>query len=57
MAQVVSRWAIAVEARLRARFVPRGICGQRSGTETDFSPTSSFSYQYRSTRAPYSYIT
>jgi hypothetical protein len=52
MAQAVNRWLLTVEARVRARVFPCGICGVQNGTGTDFSPSSSvFACQY------YLYIT
>jgi hypothetical protein len=52
MAQVVSRRPLTVEARVRARVNPCGICGKQIGTGTGFSPSSSgFPCQYHSTVA------
>jgi hypothetical protein len=57
MAQVVSRRPLTVEARVRARFNPCGICGGKSGTGTIFSPRSPvFSCQYYSTVALQTHI-
>jgi hypothetical protein len=41
MAQAVNRSLFTVEARVRARVIPYGICGVQNGTGTDFSPSSS----------------
>jgi hypothetical protein len=41
MAQVVSRRPLTMEAWVRARVNPCGICGGQSGTGTGFSPSSS----------------
>jgi hypothetical protein len=58
MAQVVGRWPLTAEARVRARVDPYWICGGQSGTGAGFSPSSSvFLYQYHSTIALYSSIT
>jgi hypothetical protein len=47
MVQVVSRRPLTLEARIRARVNPCGICGGQSGTGTGFSPSSSvFPCQY-----------
>jgi hypothetical protein len=40
MAQVVSRRLLTVEARVRARANPCGICGLQSGTGTGFPQSS-----------------
>jgi hypothetical protein len=51
-AHVVSRQPLTAEVRFRARVSPYGICGEQSGSETDFSPSFSvFPCQYRSTVA------
>jgi hypothetical protein len=53
MAQAVSRRPLTVEARVRSRVGPCGICGGQSGTGTGFSPiTSVFPCQFYSTGAP-----
>jgi hypothetical protein len=43
MAQVVSRRSLTAETGVRARFSPRVICDEQSGTGTGFSPSSSVS--------------
>jgi hypothetical protein len=53
MVQAVSRRPLAAEARVRSRISPCGICSGQSGTETDFSPsTSVFTCQFNSTGDP-----
>jgi hypothetical protein len=53
MAQVVSRRPLTVEAWVRSRVSPCGICGGQSGTGTGFLPsTSILSCQFHSTGAP-----
>jgi hypothetical protein len=49
MAEVVSRWPLTAQARVRGPVNPYGIYGGQSGTGTGFSPSSS-------TIAPYSLI-
>jgi hypothetical protein len=41
MVQAVSRRPLTAEARVRVRVNPCGICCGKSGTGTDFSPSSS----------------
>jgi hypothetical protein len=55
VAQVVSRWPVITEARVRARVNPCGICGGQSGTGIGFSP-SVFPCQYNSTVVPHTHI-
>jgi hypothetical protein len=53
MAQAVSRRPLTVQARVRFRVSPCGICGGQSGTGTGFSPsTSVFLCKFHSTGAP-----
>jgi hypothetical protein len=42
MAQVVSRWPLTAEARVRPRVNPCRICGRQSGTGTGYSPSFRF---------------
>jgi hypothetical protein len=57
MAQIVSRWPITAEARVRAWVIPCGIYDEQSGTRTGFSPSSSvFPCQYHSTVALQTHI-
>jgi hypothetical protein len=42
MAQVVSRRPLTVEARVRSRVSPCGVCGGQSGTGIGFSPSCRF---------------
>jgi hypothetical protein len=46
MAQAVSRWPLTVEARVRARVYPCGICGGQSGTGQVFSEYFGFPCKY-----------
>jgi hypothetical protein len=57
MAQAVSRWPLTVEARVRARVNPCGICGGQSGTGQVFSEYFGFPCKYHSAIAPYASIT
>jgi hypothetical protein len=53
MAQAVSRRPLTVEAWVRSRICPCGICGRQSGTGKGFSPsTSVFPCQFHSTGVP-----
>jgi hypothetical protein len=58
MAQAVSRRSLIAKARVCARVGPCQICGERSGTGTDVSPSSlvplSISFHHDT---PYLYIT
>jgi hypothetical protein len=52
MAQAVSRRLLTAENQVHTRVNPHEICGGQSGTETNFSKSSSvFSCQYHSTVA------
>jgi hypothetical protein len=58
MAQAVSRWLLATEARVRARICLCGICCVQIGTETGlFLNYLVFPGQHHSTIAPYSSVT
>jgi hypothetical protein len=53
MSQAVSRRPLTVDARVRSRVSPCGICGGQSGTGTGFFPiTEVFPCQFHSTGAP-----
>jgi len=39
--QVICRWPVAAEARVRSQIRSCGICGGHSGAETGFSPSTS----------------
>jgi hypothetical protein len=53
MAQAVSRRPLTVQARVRSRVSPCGICGESGGIVTGFTPsTSVFPCQFHSTGAP-----
>jgi hypothetical protein len=53
MAETVSSRPLTAEARVRSRVSPCRICGGQSGTETGFSPSTSFlPSQFHSTRGP-----
>jgi hypothetical protein len=53
MAQAVTRRPLTVEARVRFRVSPCGICGGQSGNGTGFSPsTSAFLCQFHYTGTP-----
>jgi hypothetical protein len=56
MAQVVSRWTVTAEARVRTRVSPCAICGGQTGTGTGSSSIySDFPCQYHSTASPRSH--
>jgi hypothetical protein len=56
--QKVSRLPLNAVLRVRFRVSPCGICGEQSGTGTDFPPSSSvFRCQYNSSVALNSHIT
>jgi hypothetical protein len=57
MAQAVSRRPLILEARVRARVSPRGICGGQSDTKTGISPSSSvFPCKYHTTVALHKHV-
>jgi hypothetical protein len=53
MVEAVSRRPLTLEARVRSRVIPCGICGGQSDTGTGFSPSTSVSpCQFHYTGAP-----
>jgi hypothetical protein len=57
MAQAVNRQHLTVDTWFRALVNPCGICGEKSGSETSFSPSSlAFPRQYHSTVALHAHI-